>query len=66
VEFVAEMWLGDLKQVVGELGFDYTMPNGKALQDYCPRCKRIIRGLAYASLPDRHEKVFEGSRAEKE
>src|SRR5215218_7518506 len=46
VEFVAQMWLGDLKKVVGELGFDYTMPDGKMLQDYCPRCKRIIRGLA--------------------
>ena len=64
VEFVAEMWLGDLKKVVNELGFDYTMPDGRTLQDYCPRCKRIIRGLAYASLPDRHEKVFQGSRAE--
>jgi hypothetical protein len=66
VEFVAEMWLTDLKQVVVELGFDYTMPDGKKLQDYCPRCKRIMRGLAYASLPDRYEKVFEGSREEKQ
>jgi hypothetical protein len=65
VEFVSEMWLTDLKQVVAELGFDYTMPDGKTLQDYCPRCKRVMRGLAYASLPDRYEKVFEGSRAEK-
>jgi len=66
VEFVSEMWLDDLKQVVEELGFDYTMPDGKKLQDYCPRCKRIMRGLAYASLPDMREKVFQGSRAEGE
>ncbi|HEX7176974.1 MAG TPA: hypothetical protein VF240_17065 [Pyrinomonadaceae bacterium] len=59
-EFVAEMWLGDLKQVIDQLGFDYRMPDGRTLQDYCPRCKRVMRGLSYASLPDRYEKVFEG------
>jgi hypothetical protein len=63
IEFVAELWLDDLKKLVGELGFDYTLKNGKTLQDYCPRCKRIMRGLAYASLPDTQEKVFQGSRA---
>ncbi|HKP72799.1 MAG TPA: hypothetical protein VJT82_07670, partial [Pyrinomonadaceae bacterium] len=64
VEFVAEMWLGDLKQVIDKLGFDYTMPDGRQLQDYCPRCKRVMRGLSYASLPDRNAEVFRGSRAE--
>lgn len=59
-EFVAEMWLGDLKQVIDQLGFDYRMPDGRTLQDYCPRCKRVMRGLSYASLPDRYEKVFGG------
>jgi hypothetical protein len=57
------MWLGDLKQVVEKLGFDYTMPDGRVLQDYCPRCKRVMRGLSYASLPDRTAEVFRGSRA---
>src|SRR2546423_48526 len=66
VEFVAEMWLDDLKKVVEKLGFDYSMGDGRYLQDYCPRCKRIIRGLAYASLPDRNAEVFRGSRIEKE
>jgi hypothetical protein len=61
-EFVAQMWLGDLKQVIGELGFDYRMPDGRTLQDYCPRCKRVMRGLSYASLPDTKERVFQGSR----
>ncbi len=65
-EFIGQMWIDDLKKVVDELGFDYRMQNGRTLQDYCPRCKRIIRGLAYASLPDRYEKVFQGERAGKE
>ena len=66
VEFAAELWIEDLKTVVEKLGFDYSMKNGRTLQDYCPRCKRIVRGLAYASLPDRYENVYEGSRTEKE
>jgi hypothetical protein len=49
VEFVGQMWLDDLKQVVDELGFDYRMPDGRTLQDYCPRCKRVMRGLAYVA-----------------
>jgi hypothetical protein len=63
-EFVGRMWLDDLKQVVGQLGFDYRMEDGRTLQDYCPRCKRIMRGLAYASLPQSESNVFYGSRAE--
>jgi len=62
VEFVAEMWLGDLKNVVDKLGFDYRLPDGHVWQDYCPRCKRILRGLSYASLPQKVEDVFRGSR----
>lgn len=62
--FVGKMWIDDLKKVVGELGFDYRMENGQTMQDYCPRCKRIMRGLAYAGLKDSKEKVFVGSRAE--
>jgi hypothetical protein len=58
-EFVAEMWLGDLKTVVDKLGFDYTMSDGHVWQDYCPRCKRVIRGLSYANST-----VFRGSRIE--
>jgi hypothetical protein len=58
------MWIDDLKKVVDQLGFDYRMENGHTLQDYCPRCKRIMRGLAYAGLRDTKEKVFVGSRTE--
>jgi hypothetical protein len=62
--FVGKMWIEDLKKVVGELGFDYRMANGHTLQDYCPRCKRIMRGLAYAGLPQAKEKVFVGGRTQ--
>lgn len=62
--FAGQMWIDDLKKVVGELGFDYRLENGNTLQDYCPRCKRVMRGLAYAGLPDTKEKVFTGSRVE--
>jgi hypothetical protein len=62
VEFASEMWLGDLKEVVGKVGFDYTMENGEKLLDYCPRCKRVMRGLAYAGIADRSDKVFRGTR----
>jgi hypothetical protein len=60
--FAGQMWIDDLKRVVGELGYDYRMPTGHTLQDYCPRCKRIMRGLAYAGLQDRIEPVFHGAR----
>ncbi|HSK74385.1 MAG TPA: hypothetical protein VK892_21980 [Pyrinomonadaceae bacterium] len=62
--FMGKMWIDDLKKVVDQLGFDYRMENGHTLQDYCPRCKRIIRGLAYAGLPKAKEKVFVGTRTE--
>jgi ribosomal protein S27AE len=52
-EFVGQLWIDDLKTVVAELGFDYRMGDGRTLQDYCPRCKRVMRGLAYLSLPKR-------------
>ncbi len=63
--FIGQLWIDDLKAVVKELGFDYRMENGHTLQDYCPRCKRIMRGLAYAGLPNAKENVFVGSRRER-
>jgi hypothetical protein len=62
VEFVGEMWLGDLKTVIDKLGFDYKMTDGHVWQDYCPRCKRVIRGLSYSALPKENAQVFHGSR----
>ena len=63
-EFVGQMWLDDLKEVVERLGFDYRMGEGRTLQDYCPRCKRVMRGLSYSELADKREPVFHGTRAE--
>jgi hypothetical protein len=40
----------DVHSVVDKLGFDYRMADGHIWQDYCPRCKRVMRGLAYASF----------------
>ena len=60
--FMSRMWIDDLKSVVDKLGFDYRLENGHTLQDYCPRCKRIMRGLAYANLPQKNEPVFYGDR----
>lgn len=62
--FAGQMWIDDLKTVVGQLGYDYRLPNGNTLQDYCPRCKRVMRGLAYSALPEKYERVFAGSRVE--
>lgn len=64
VKFIGQLWVDDLKNVVKELGFDYRMGNGHTLQDYCPRCKRIMRGLSYAGLKDSLEPVFFGERTE--
>jgi len=64
--FIGKMWIDDLKKVVTELGFDYRLENGHTLQDYCPRCKRIMRGLAYAGLPQTTEPVFYGTRVDAE
>lgn len=64
--FIGQLWIDDLKNVVRQLGFDYKMENGRTLQDYCPRCKRIMRGLSYAGLADRIEPVFYGKRADKD
>lgn len=64
--FVGKLWIDDLKKVVDELGFDYRMQNGHTLQDYCPRCKRVMRGLAYSGLSDTSEPVFFGTRADEQ
>ena len=54
-EFVGQRWLEDLKGVVKELGFDYRMDDGHTLQDYCPRCKRIMRAMCYVALSGRED-----------
>ena len=64
--FVGQLWIDDLKKVVTELGFDYRLKNGRTLQDYCPRCKRMMRGIAYAGMVDKSEPVFYGARADEQ
>lgn len=64
--FAGRMWIDDLKDVVGKLGYDYRMGNGHSLQDYCPRCKRVMRGLAYAGVADKQDRVFTGTRTDEQ
>jgi len=66
IEFVGKMWLDDLKDLVDKLGFDYRMPDGHTLQDYCPRCKRIMRGMSYLAASGPGGGLYYGSRAEHE
>jgi hypothetical protein len=40
----------DLKATLDELGQGYDMDEYGSLQDYCPTCKRILRGQAYYRL----------------
>lgn len=47
-EFEPALFVQDLKQTLHTLGQDYTMtPEGTWLQDYCPECKRVLRGSTY-------------------
>jgi hypothetical protein len=36
----------DLKEVLPQLGFDYSTAGGGNYQDVCPRCRRRLVGLA--------------------
>jgi hypothetical protein len=36
----------DLKEVLPQLGFDYSTADGGNYQDVCPRCRRRLAGLA--------------------
>jgi hypothetical protein len=40
----------DLKGVLRDLGQDYDMGELGRLQDYCPTCKRVLRGTAYYAM----------------
>lgn len=41
----------DLKATLEELGQDYDLGDGQGhLQDYCPTCKRLLRGRAYYAV----------------
>jgi hypothetical protein len=51
----SEQFIADLKATLADLGQRYELDDGAgALQDYCPTCKRVLRGSAYyAMMSDR-------------
>jgi NNP family nitrate/nitrite transporter-like MFS transporter len=46
--FASKMHIDDLKLVLKQLGFNYSLPNGNSWQDLCPACKR--KSIARAQL----------------
>lgn len=47
----SQQFIDDLKGVLGDLGQQYDLGGDLGtLQDYCPTCKRVLRGTAYYHL----------------
>jgi hypothetical protein len=44
--FASVLQMGDLKEVLPQVGFDYSLPEGGNYQDYCPACRRRLVTLA--------------------
>ncbi len=44
--FASAMQMGDLKAVLPQVGFDYSVPGGGNYQDHCPTCRRQLVTLA--------------------
>jgi hypothetical protein len=44
--FASVLQMGDLKEVLPEVGFDYSLPGGGNYQDHCPLCRRRLVTLA--------------------
>jgi hypothetical protein len=44
--FASQLQMGDLKQILPELGFDYTLADGGSWQDVCPACRRRLFTVA--------------------
>jgi hypothetical protein len=44
--YASQLQVGDLKDVLPKMGFDYTLEDGGNWQDVCPRCRRAL--LAHA------------------
>src|SRR5690606_37064657 len=44
--FASEMQMTDLKEVLPQLGFDYSTADGGNYQDHCPTCRRRLVTLA--------------------
>ena len=44
--FASVLQIGDLKEVLPQVGFDYSLPGEGNYQDVCPRCRRRLVALA--------------------
>jgi hypothetical protein len=44
--FASVMQMNDLKEVLPQVGFDYSMQGGGSYQDHCPVCRRKVVALA--------------------
>lgn len=44
--FASQLQMGDLKDVLPAVGFDYSRAEGGSYQDLCPRCRRKVVALA--------------------
>jgi hypothetical protein len=44
--FASVLQMGDLKEVLPQVGFDYSTPGGGNYQDHCPACRRRLVTLA--------------------
>lgn len=44
--FASQLQMGDIKEILPELGFDYSLADGGNWQDVCPRCRRRLFTLA--------------------
>lgn len=50
----SQQFIQDLQGVLGDLGQDYDLGERHGvLQEYCPTCKRILRGKAYYALMEK-------------
>jgi hypothetical protein len=52
--FGMHLHIEDIKHSLNEVGYNFWLPEeGHHWQDYCPRCKRVIRAEAYTGLAGR-------------
>ena len=50
-ELPSQQFVQDLKGVLSDLGQNYDLGGERGvLQEYCPTCKRVLRGVAYYQL----------------
>lgn len=47
--FASRLQMDDLKEVLPQVGFDYSTDDGRNYQDVCPRCRRRLVGLSQVS-----------------